>query len=187
MVVATGPERTVEAPICQPTAKLFHFGNQRVQSQCVLMTFSHHQHSRPITLQDFAVAVWPHPLHSGSVHQRGPALVPLVCVDVQRTLFVDCSVGGEHNEADLESKKIDSTLLSKGTHLRPPMSSSSWLELTAGGSKFHRDWDSKRPTCVNLEREKRMRDGWLVLDLCGNGHSDPDGVVRFTIWGFHFR
>ena len=39
---------------------------------------------------------------------------------------------GEHNEADLESKKIDSTLLSKGTHLRPPMSSSSWsLRLVA--------------------------------------------------------
>ena len=33
---------------------------------------------------------------------------------------------GEHNEADLESKKIDSTLLLKGTVLRPPMSSSSW-------------------------------------------------------------
>ena len=33
---------------------------------------------------------------------------------------------GEHNEADLESKKIDSTLLLKGTPLRPPMSSMSW-------------------------------------------------------------
>ena len=33
---------------------------------------------------------------------------------------------GEHNEADLESKKIDSTLLLKGTPFRPPMSSSSW-------------------------------------------------------------
>ena len=33
---------------------------------------------------------------------------------------------GEHNEADLESKKIDSTLFLKGTPLRPPMSSSSW-------------------------------------------------------------
>ena len=32
----------------------------------------------------------------------------------------------EHNEADLESKMIDSTLLLKGTPLRPPMSSSSW-------------------------------------------------------------
>ena len=35
--------------------------------------------------------------------------------------------------------------------------------------------------------EKRMRDEWLVLDLCGNGHSDPDGVVRCTILDFHFR
>ena len=33
---------------------------------------------------------------------------------------------GEHNEADLQSNKIDSTLLLKGTALRPPMSSSSW-------------------------------------------------------------
>ena len=33
---------------------------------------------------------------------------------------------GEHNEADLELKMIDSTLLLKGTPLRPPMSSMSW-------------------------------------------------------------
>ena len=40
---------------------------------------------------------------------------------------------GEHNEADLESKMIDSTLLLKGTPLRPPMSSSSWsLRMVAG-------------------------------------------------------
>ena len=32
---------------------------------------------------------------------------------------------GDHNEVDLESKKIDSTLLLKRTPLRPPMSSSS--------------------------------------------------------------
>ena len=33
---------------------------------------------------------------------------------------------GEHNEADLESKMIDSTLPLKGKPLRPPVSSSSW-------------------------------------------------------------
>ena len=33
---------------------------------------------------------------------------------------------GEHNEADLESRMIDSTLLLKGTPLRPPLSSSIW-------------------------------------------------------------
>ena len=32
----------------------------------------------------------------------------------------------DHNGADLESKKVDSTLLLKGTLLRPPMSSMSW-------------------------------------------------------------
>ena len=44
---------------------------------------------------------------------------------------------GEHNEADLESKKIDSTLLLKGTPLRPPMSSSSWsLRMVAASSPW---------------------------------------------------
>ena len=33
----------------------------------------------------------------------------------------------EHNEADLESKMVDSTLLLKGTPLRPPMRWSSWM------------------------------------------------------------
>ena len=32
-----------------------------------------------------------------------------------------------------------------------------------------------------------MRDEWLVPDLCGNGHRDPDGIVRRTIWDFHVR
>ena len=45
---------------------------------------------------------------------------------------------GEHNEADLESKMIDSTLLLKGTPLRPPFEFIE-LELTDGGSKFPRD------------------------------------------------
>ena len=46
---------------------------------------------------------------------------------------------------------------------------------------------SKRLPCIDLEREEHVRDEWLVLDLCGNGHSDPDGVVGCTIWDFHFR
>ena len=45
---------------------------------------------------------------------------------------------GEHNEVDLESKMIDSTLLLKGTPLRPPFEFIE-LELTDGGSKFPRD------------------------------------------------
>ena len=62
------------------------------------------------------------------------------------------------------------------------------LELTDGGSKFPRDCrDSKRLSCVNLEREERLQDEWLVPKLCGNGHSDLDGVVRCAIWDFHFR
>ena len=62
------------------------------------------------------------------------------------------------------------------------------LELTDGGSKFPRGLrQQERLSFVNLEREKRMRDEWLVLDLCGNGHRDPDNVVRCTIWDFHIR
>ena len=44
---------------------------------------------------------------------------------------------GEHNEADQESKKIESTLLLKGTSFRPPLSSMSW-SFTDGGIKVHR-------------------------------------------------
>ena len=61
------------------------------------------------------------------------------------------------------------------------------LERTDGGSEFHRGCrGSIRLSCVNLEREEHMRDEWLVPDLCGNGHRDPDGVIRRTISNFHF-
>ena len=61
-------------------------------------------------------------------------------------------------------------------------------ELTDGGSEFQRGCrGSKRLSCVNLERVEHMLDEWLVLDLCGNGHGGPDGVVRCTIWDFNFR
>ena len=45
---------------------------------------------------------------------------------------------------------------------------------------------SKRLPCTDLEREEHVRDEWLVLDLCGNGHCDPDGVVRRTVCESHF-
>ena len=62
------------------------------------------------------------------------------------------------------------------------------LELTDGGSEFPGGCSgSKRLSCVNLEREEDMRDERLVPELCGNGHRDPDGVVRRTISDFHFR
>ena len=57
-----------------------------------------------------------------------------------------------------------------------------------GGGDSHRGCrGSKRLPCTNLEREEYVTDERLVLDLCGNGHIDPDGVVRCTIWDFHFR
>ena len=40
---------------------------------------------------------------------------------------------------------------------------------------------------MDPEREERARDEWLVLDLCGNGHRGPDGVVRRTACESHFR
>ena len=41
--------------------------------------------------------------------------------------------------------------------------------------------------CVDLERGEHVRDERLVLDLCGTGHCDPDGVVRRTVCESHFR
>ena len=73
------------------------------------------------------------------------------------------------NQANLESKMVDSTSLFKGRPLRPPLSWSSWMV----AASFPRSRGS-----VNLE---------LVPDRCGNGHRDPDGVVRRTIWDLHFR
>ena len=66
---------------------------------------------------------------------------------------------------------IDSTLILKGTPLRPPMSSSSWsLRMVAASfSKVEAARDSR----VSIWNA-RMRD-------------DPDGVVSSTIWDFHFR
>ena len=46
---------------------------------------------------------------------------------------------------------------------------------------------SKRLPCIDLEREEHVRDEWLVLDLSGNGHCDPDGVVRRTVCESHVR
>ena len=40
--------------------------------------------------------------------------------------------------------------------------------------------------CTNLEREEYVRDERLVLDLCGNGHCDPDGVVGQTVSESHW-
>ena len=57
-------------------------------------------------------------------------------------------------------------------------SATSGLELMDGGGDSPRGCrGSKRLPCIDLEREERARDKWLVLDLCGNGHRNPDGVV----------
>ena len=76
---------------------------------------------------------------------------------------------GEHNEADLGTKMVD-------------------LELMDGGDDSPRGCrGNKRLPCIDLEREEHVRDAWLVLDLCGNGHRDPDGVVKRTVCESHLR
>ena len=85
---------------------------------------------------------------------------------------------GEHNEADLGTKMVDlrrMTSLLKGTTL----SAANGLELVDGGDDSPRGCrGSKRLQCIDLEREEHVRDEWLILDLCGNGHCDLDGVVN---------
>ena len=62
---------------------------------------------------------------------------------------------GEHNKADLESKKIDSTLLLKGTPPRPPMSSSSWSLRMVAASFF----------AIGAARDCRVSI-WNVRNIC---------------------
>ena len=93
---------------------------------------------------------------------------------------------GEHNEADLESKMIDSTWLLKGTPLRPPMSSSSWsLRMVAASFPAI---EAARDCRVSIwsVRNTCEANGWFRTCV-GNGHRHPDGVIRSTIWDFQFR
>ena len=67
-------------------------------------------------------------------------------------------------------------------------SATNGLELKGGGDDSSRGCrGSKKLPCIDLEREEHVRDEWLVLDLCVNGHCDPDGVVRWTVCESHFR
>ena len=67
-------------------------------------------------------------------------------------------------------------------------SATNGLELMDGGDDSPRCCrGSKRLPCMVLDREEHVRDEWLVLDLCGIGHCDPDGVVRPTACESHFR
>ena len=40
--------------------------------------------------------------------------------------------------------------------------------------------------CADLGRGEHVQDERLVLDLCGNGHNDPDGVVGRTVCESHW-
>ena len=66
-------------------------------------------------------------------------------------------------------------------------STANGLELMDGGGDAPRSCrGSKRLPCTNLEREENVRDERLDLDLCGNGHCDPDGVVGRTVGEMHW-
>ena len=74
------------------------------------------------------------------------------------------------------------------TFERNTLSATNGLELMDGGDDSPRGCrGSKRLPCIDLEREEHVRDEWLVLDLCGNGHCGPDGVVRRTVCDSQFR
>ena len=47
--------------------------------------------------------------------------------------------------------------------------------------------EAARPCRVSIWNVRNVCEtsGWFWI--CGNGHSEPDGVVRSTIWDFHFR
>ena len=65
---------------------------------------------------------------------------------------------------------------------RNTLSTANGLELMDGGGDSHRGCrGSKRLPCTSLEREEHVRDERLVLDLCGNGYCDPDGVAGPTV------
>ena len=85
---------------------------------------------------------------------------------------------GEHNEANKNGRfEANDLAFEKNTP-----STANGLELMDGGGDSHRGCrSSKRLPCTNLEREEHVRDELLVLDLCGNGHCDPDGVVGRTV------
>ena len=78
------------------------------------------------------------------------------------------------------------TSLLKGTLVRPPMGWSSWMVATTLTAVVEGEAAKILP-CTDMEREEHVRDERLVLDLCGNGHCDPDGVVRRTVCESHFR
>ena len=71
---------------------------------------------------------------------------------------------GEHDEGDLESKMIDSTLLVKGTPLRPPMSSVSWNSRMVAGS-FPVVAEAARDCRVSIWNARNMCEtsGWFWI------------------------
>ena len=89
---------------------------------------------------------------------------------------------GELNEADLGTKMVDLRRMTSFERNTP--SAANGLELVDGGGDTLRGCrGSKRLPCPNLEREEYVR---LVLDLRGNGHCDPDGVVGQTVSESHW-
>ena len=71
---------------------------------------------------------------------------------------------GEHNEADLESKMIDSTLLLEGTPVRPPMSSMSWSSRMVA-ARFPAVAEATRDYPISISNMKKIceTNGWFQI------------------------
>ena len=71
---------------------------------------------------------------------------------------------------------------------RKTPSAAKGLELMDGGhDSLHGCRGSNKLACIDLEREERVRDELLVLDLCATCHCERDGSVKRTVCESHFR
>ena len=99
----------------------------------------------------------------------------LLWLPVVRRGSVRAKAGG-HNEANKNGRfEANDLAFERNTP------STDGLELMDGGGDSHLGCRSSKRPRTNLEREEHVRDELLVLDLCGNGHCDPDGVVGRTV------
>ena len=93
-----GPTKNSGSTKISTNSQLFQFRSQRVQSQCVLITSHQQRHSRPIIVQDSAVAVWPHSCAQGQCVSVDLHWHHWFLLTFKGHFFVDCSVGLNVNQ-----------------------------------------------------------------------------------------
>ena len=72
---------------------------------------------------------------------------------------------GEHNEEDLKSKMVDSTLLLKGTPLRPPMSWSPWMVAASFPAVAEAARDCRVSIWNVRNNARRMAGFWICVGM----------------------